>query len=97
RQLLAGETPAPPTIAEQRSVLEEHFELALAVNAGMRSAESFTGRTMRKFGIRFAEHHPQSEEVRQRFIKVKSLDEWRGVLEEFYADSTAGTKEGVPI
>ncbi|VAX42077.1 hypothetical protein MNBD_PLANCTO03-2220, partial [hydrothermal vent metagenome] len=83
RQLLAGETPAPPTIAEQRSVLEEHFELALAVNAGMRSAESFTGRTMRKFGIRFAEHHPQSEEVRQRFIKVKSLDEWRGVLEEF--------------
>ena len=84
RQLLAGETPAPPTIAEQRGVLEEHFELALAVNAGMRGAESFTGRTMRKFGIRFAEHHPRGEAVRQRFIRVKSLDDWRGVLGDFY-------------
>ncbi len=86
RQLLAGERPTPPTIAEQRGVLEEHFELALAVNAGMRGTESFTGRTMRKFGIRFAEHHPQHDEVRQRFIKVTSLEEWRGVLEEFYTD-----------
>jgi tRNA-dihydrouridine synthase B len=86
RDLLTGRRPVPPTIAEQRGVLEEHFDLALAVNAGMRRAESFTGRTMRKFGIRFAEHHPQTDEVRRRFIKVTTHDEWRGVLDEYYVE-----------
>ncbi len=84
RDLLAGRSPVPPTVAEQRAVLEEHFDLALAVNAGKRSAEAFTGRNMRKFGVRFAEHHPRGEEVRRRFIEVKSLEDWRGVLDECY-------------
>jgi hypothetical protein len=39
---------------------------------------------MRKFGIRFAAHHPRGEEVRKRMIAVTSLEDWRGVLEEFY-------------
>lgn len=84
RDLLAGGSPVPPTVAEQRAVLEAHFDLALAVNAGKRSAEAFTGRNMRKFGVRFAEHHPRGEEVRRRFIRVKSLEDWRGVLAECY-------------
>ena len=52
----------------QREVLEAHFDLALHVNKGMgaRRAESHTGKTMRKFAIRFAEHHPRAEEVRKR-------------------------------
>lgn len=85
RQMLAGNAPAPPTIAEQRRVLLEHFELGLAVNRGMKHAEDFTSKTMRKFGIRFSTHHPRAEEVRQRFIKVNTLDDWRAVLSEFYA------------
>lgn len=84
RDLMGGRDPRPPTIGEQRSVLEQHFELALAVNARHRKAEAFTGRTMRKFGIRFAEHHPRAEEVRRRFIAVESLDDWRAVLDEWY-------------
>ena len=92
RELLAGREPTRPSIAEQRMVLEEHFRLALAVNghgAVTRRAEAYTGRTMRKFGIRFAAHHPQGEEVRRRMIGVTSLADWRGVMDEWYADGRA--------
>jgi tRNA-dihydrouridine synthase len=93
REIMAGKEPSSPSIAEQRGVLEEHFQLALAVNKGMgaRRAESHTGKTMRKFAIRFAEHHPRAEEVRKRFIAVSSLEEWRGVLEEFYGSRAEQT------
>jgi tRNA-dihydrouridine synthase len=87
RDLLAGRRPEAPTVAEQRRVLEEHFDLALAVNANMRKSEVFTGRAMRKFGIRFAEHHPRSEDVRRAFIGVDSLEDWRAVLDEHYASA----------
>jgi tRNA-dihydrouridine synthase len=84
RNLMAGEDPRPPTIAEQRQVLDDHFELALRVNANMRDPEHHTGKTMRKFAIRFAQHHPAGDEVRKRFIGVKGLEDWRGVLGEWY-------------
>lgn len=86
RAMMAGEEPRPPTIAEQRQVLEDHFELALRVNAHMRDPEHHTGKTMRKFAIRFAHHHPAGDEVRKRFIGVKGLEDWRGVLGEWYAE-----------
>ncbi|MFN0132841.1 MAG: tRNA dihydrouridine synthase [Phycisphaerales bacterium] len=87
RDLLAGRPARPPTIAEQRGVLLDHFDLALRVNRtlGIRRHETYTGRTMRKFGIRFAEHHPRAEEVRLRMIAVDSLESWRAAVEEFYA------------
>jgi tRNA-dihydrouridine synthase len=87
RDLLEGREPRTPTIAEQRSVLEQHFELALAANQSMRNPELHTGKTMRKFGLRFAEHHPRGEEVRQAFIKVASMEDWRGVLEAWYREA----------
>jgi tRNA-dihydrouridine synthase len=86
RDLLEGREPRRPSLDEQRRVLEDHFALALAVNAGCRKPEVFTGRVMRKFGIRFAEHHPRAEEVRQRFTRVASLDDWRAVLDDCYTD-----------
>ena len=89
RDVLEGREPVAPTIAEQRDVLEGHFELAMSVNGAHRSAEAFTGKTMRKFGIRFAAHHPEGEEVRKRFITVRSLAEWRAVLDEFYTPQAA--------
>lgn len=87
RQMLAGEPPAPPTIAEQRAVLEDHFRLSLAVTRRFRHAEETTSRMMRKFAIRFAQHHPREQEVRRRFIAVTSTQEWMGVLDEFYKPS----------
>jgi tRNA-dihydrouridine synthase len=92
RQMMAGEPPTSPTIAEQRAVLEEHFRLSVAV-----CGEERASKTMRKFGIRFAAHHPRAEDVRRRFIGVGGVEDWLGVLEEHYgpaaaaADVPAGT------
>ncbi len=86
RSLMAGREPLPPTVAEQRDVLLEHFELSVAVN-GERGA----GLMMRKFGVRFAAHHPDSDTVRKRFIAVKTLDDWRAVLDDHYAGEPAAT------
>ncbi|MBX3358230.1 MAG: tRNA-dihydrouridine synthase family protein [Phycisphaeraceae bacterium] len=79
RELLAGVPVRVPTIAEQRSVLFDHFRLSVAVN-GERAA----GKMMRKFGIRFAVHHPQAEQVRQRMIAVNSTPDWLSVLATLY-------------
>lgn len=95
REMLAGKAPSSPTLAEQRKVLLDHFELGLAVNQRMKHAEDFTSKTMRKFGIRFATHHPQGEEVRKRFIAVNSLEDWRGVLAEWYPEEgTEAQRDG---
>ncbi len=90
RQMMAGETPTAPTIAEQREVLKTHFELSVLV-----SGEQAAGRMMRKFGIRFAQHHPQNEEVRQRFIRVTTSEEWMGVLGEFYGERAEEAQDAV--
>lgn len=84
RELMAGREPTPPTLDEQREVLEGHFRLALAANRGVRRAEVFTGKAMRKFAIRFAAHHPRAEEVRRAFIAVDSLESWQAVLRAWY-------------
>ena len=55
----------------------------------MRDPESHTGKTMRKFAIRFAAHHPDGDTVRRRFIAVKSLDDWRAVLDVHYSAEPA--------
>ena len=89
--MMAGRPPRNPTLEEQRAVLEEHFRLALAANARVRRADEHTGMTMRKFGIRFAAHHPSTDEVRKAFIAVHSLEGWRAVLDAFYpASATPG-------
>ena len=71
-------------LAFQRRVLEEHFDLALRVNAPLRRPELLTGKAMRKFGIRFSEHHPRGEEVRRRMVAITGADDWARVLDEFY-------------
>ena len=82
RAIMAGdaaEAQRPPTIHEQRDVLREHFELSVALH-GERQAS----RMMRKFGIKFSRHHPESEAIKAAFIQVQALDEWHAVLDTFY-------------
>ncbi len=92
RDMIAGRDPAPPTIAEQRAVLDEHFRLLLAVCRDARHGEHQAARLIRKFGIRFAEHHPAGEDVRKKMIAVSSLEDWRAVLAEFYGERHKGTE-----
>lgn len=84
RQMLAGQAPTKPTIAEQRAALEGHFQLSLAVTRRFRHGEEATSKMMRKFGIRFAAHHPRAEDARLRFIAVKSTADWMSVLNDLY-------------
>jgi tRNA-dihydrouridine synthase len=81
REMMAGREPAWPTIAEQRAVLREHFELSVAVNG-----EERAGKMMRKFGIKFSRHHPRGEDVKMRMVRVSSVEDWLAVLDEFYSD-----------
>lgn len=84
RDMIAGREPLAPTIRQQRDVLDEHFRLLLAVCQATRKAEQTASRLIRKFGIRFAQHHPDAEAVRRRACAVGSLDDWQSLLREFY-------------
>jgi len=82
RALMRGDVEAaerPPTIAQQRDVLMEHFELSVGLHG-----EGSASRMMRKFGIKFSTHHPDADAVKDAFIRVKSLSDWQTVLEHFY-------------
>lgn len=79
REMMAGNQPTAPTIGEQRAVLEEHFTLSAAIHG-----EENAGRMMRKFGVRFATHHPDSDTVRAGFIRCEKTEDWLTVLREHY-------------
>lgn len=85
RQMMAGEAVTPPSLAEQRAVLLDHFALSRAVN-GERGA----GRMMRKFAIKFSRHHPRAHEVKAGFVKVESSDDWQRVLDAHYPVDARG-------
>ncbi len=80
RERMAGLEPTAPTLVEQRTVLQTHFELARRLHGDVRAAAS-----MRKFGIRFAAHHPEAARVRSAFIGCGSPAEWRVVIDGLYS------------
>ena len=77
---MAGNKPKPPTLEEQRNALLEHIDLCIRLHG-----EKPASRMMRKFGIRFATHHPTPEEVKSKFIQVESMQGWKAVVEEYYS------------
>lgn len=91
RQMMRGEAPTAPTIAEQRDVLEHHFALAASI-----SGEEHAGKTMRKFGVRFATHHPLSDTVKAGFIRCERTDDWLTVLREHYSPDQAAAAAPAP-
>ena len=52
---------SPPTIAEQRDALAEHFAIAMEIHG-----EQLAGRRMRKMGIKYSRFHPNAAEVKKR-------------------------------
>ena len=81
RELLAGRPlPPAPTIHEQRNVLEMHLRLAEQVYSAERAAKQ-----LRKFGMRYADWHPQGDHVRADFIASRDRSMWLRVLTEWYS------------
>ncbi|MDR2756637.1 MAG: tRNA-dihydrouridine synthase family protein [Planctomycetaceae bacterium] len=70
--------PEPPTLHEQYDVLMKHFRLAVELYGEHRAAT-----TMRAFGIKYSLLHPETEKVRQAFVKVKTASDWYRVLEMY--------------
>ena len=80
RELLAGrELPPPPTVHEQRDAMLRHFEYAERVYPANR-----VHRQMRKFGLRYADWHPEGGHVRSGLIKVRCNDDWLALMNDWY-------------
>jgi tRNA-dihydrouridine synthase B len=77
--------PPPPTLFEQREVIGEHYRLAERLYGPERC-----GPQMRKFGIKYSLLHPQSDEVRQAFVRIRTAGEIHDVLARWYADDLPG-------
>lgn len=86
RGLAAGRPlPAPPSLYEQREVIREHYRLAAEIYG-----PEVCGRQMRKFGIKYAQLHPQATAVRDAFIAVRRAEDWPQVLDRYYAEDLPG-------
>ena len=46
---------------------------------------------MRKFGIKYAQLHPEHKQVRAGFCSVKQAGAWRDVLKQWYSSDGPGT------
>ena len=79
--------PDPPTLFEQREVIAEHYALAEELYGAERCVP-----TMRKFGIKYSQLHPQHEEVRTDFTQVKKPGAWRDVLDKWYQVDAPGVQ-----
>lgn len=86
RALAAGLTlPAPPSLWQQRDVIAEHYRLAEACYGEGRCLG-----VMRNFGIKYAAIHPQSGDVREAFIRVRTPAQWHEVLARWYGEDLPG-------
>jgi nifR3 family TIM-barrel protein len=88
RALAAGDPlPAPPSLHEQRAVIAEHYRLAEALYGPARC-----GQQMRKFGIKYSQLHPQAEQVREAFVRIRRSEEVHAVLAQWYAEDLPGRR-----
>jgi hypothetical protein len=63
----------------QREAIEYQWKESVKVHG-----PDLAGKLMRKFGIKYAEHHPLAMEVRDAFIAVKTPGEFEAVLDRWY-------------
>jgi hypothetical protein len=45
------------------------------------------GPLLRKFGVRYSELHPCHDEVKRAFLAVATGDDWRELLDRWYAEA----------
>ncbi len=91
RALAAGETLPPPSLHKQRDVIAEHYRLSEEIYGPERCC-----RVMRKFGIKYAQLHPQSQQVRDAFAAVSQPSQWPAVLAKWYAEDLPGVAPVAP-
>lgn len=91
-ELLEGRPlPPPPSVTEQGAVITKHFDLARNVYSEQRAVKQ-----LRKFGMRYADWHPQGDLVRGAFIGVSQINQWRDVLKDWYSTDAPGIYPSSP-
>lgn len=91
-ELLAGRPlPPAPSVFEQRDVIEQHLACAEHVYSQQRAT-----RQLRKFGMRYADWHPDAAKVRAAFIRVKNRSSFQDVLKTWYSEDMAGLYPSLP-
>ena len=75
----------PPTVHEQRAVIEEHFKLSEELY-GLAHAY----RMMRKFCIKYARLHPKQLAVRNAFIAQRVPGKMHEVFDQYYSEDRPG-------
>jgi tRNA-dihydrouridine synthase B len=91
RSLAAGIALPPPSLHQQRDVIAEHYRLSEQIYGPSRCC-----RVMRKFGIKYARLHPQTQQVRDAFVSVSEPSHWRVVLDKWYAEDLPGVEPSAP-
>ena len=77
--------PPPPTTFEQLEVIEEHLRLVVELYGEAKAMTNF-----RKFGVKYSFLHPQIEEVRAKFVRIKEMADWEAIRDEFYSTDQPG-------
>ena len=91
RALAAGRPlPEPPSLHQQREVIAEHYQLAEELYGAERCVP-----TMRKFGIKYSQLHPEHVAVREAFATVREPGGWRQVLARWYAVDGPGVHPAI--
>ena len=89
RALWAGEAlPPPPSIEEQGKAIASHWADMVEVYEEKRAAK-----IVRKFGIKYAEHHPLARDVRDAFITARTSGDITRLLDAWYDP----TREWPPV
>lgn len=80
RDLAAGRTPRVPGLLEQRDVIYRHYRLACEAYDPRRGLKM-----LRHFSLQYAKMHPRRTDLRNALVAVRTEDEWRAVIDAFYA------------
>jgi len=91
RALAKGIVLPPPSLHRQREIIAEHYRMSEAIYGVTRCC-----RVMRKFGIKYAQLHPQAKQVRDAFVAVQKTSDWLSVLERWYAEDLPGVQPTSP-
>jgi len=80
QELAAGRVPTPPTVAEQRAVLEAHRDLLAEIH-GPRGWLT----PLRRHAVKYARHHPDGNAVRDAFGRAHAPEAFDAVVASYYA------------
>jgi len=80
RDLAEGRPPRQPGLDEQRDIIYRHYRLACEAYDPRRGLK-----ILRHFSLQYAKMHPRRTDLRNALVKVRTEDEWRAVIDSFYA------------